>query len=132
MTVATKTDRKKIGKRLDDLFSRYIRLRAMKRVGGCERCHAKKVSYKELQTAHCHTRRKMTTRWDERNAAGLCAGCHMHIDSHAEDKIDFFRNLLGEQDYESLLVSATMTTKQSPIDYVLLEIYLKQLLKEVE
>ena len=132
MTVATKTDRKKAEKRLDELFSRYIRKRAMKRTGGCERCHAQKRNYKELQTAHFQSRRKHTVRWDERNAVGLCGGCHLYIDSHPQEKIDFFRKGLGEEDYRNLYINANMTTKQSPIDYALLEIYLKQLLKEVQ
>lgn len=119
-------------KRLDNLFSEYIRKRAMQRVGGCERCHSQKTSYKDLQTMHFHSRKKHTVRWDERDAAGGCGGCHLYLDSHPQEKIDFFRNLLGELEYDKLYIIANMTTKQSPIDYNLLEIYFKQLLKELE
>ena len=130
MNKAKKTDRQKQIKRLDTLFSEYIRKRAMKRVGGCERCLTPKKTYKELQTAHFHSRRKYTVRWDERNAVGLCGGCHMYLDSHIDAKQEFARKLLGEE-YEKLYILAEMTTKQSAIDYSLLEIYLKQLLEEV-
>jgi len=55
----------------------------------------------------------------------------MYLDSHPQEKIDFFKELLGEE-YDKLYILANMTTKQSPIDYNLLEIYFKQLLKEAE
>jgi len=128
--LASKTDNRRVRKRLDSLFREYIRKRAMKRCGGCERCHAKKGSYKDLQTAHFHSRSKYTLRWDERNAVGMCGGCHMYLDSHPEDKIEFERQILGD-DYDKLYVLAHMTTKQSPIDYILVEIYLKQLLEQL-
>jgi len=84
-----KTDRQKIETLLDELYREYIRRRAMKRVGGCERCHTPKLSYRDLQAAHFHTRGGHTTRWDIRNSVGLCGGCHMYIDSHEEEKIEF-------------------------------------------
>lgn len=130
-TKERKTDRQRQEKRLKDLFSRYIRKRAMQRVGGCERCKTPKRSYKELQAAHLHSCRKHTTRWDIRNAVGLCGGCHQYLDSNKEAKIAFEIECLGEEEYERLYVLAEMTTKQSPVDYTLIEIYLKQLLKEV-
>ena len=126
-----KTDRQKTKALLDELYREYIRRRAMKRAGGCERCHTPKLSYKDLQTAHFHTRGGHTTRWDIRNSVGLCGGCHMYIDSHEEEKIEFEKEILGEEEYERLFVLAHMTTKQSPIDYNLIEIVIRELLKEV-
>lgn len=127
----TKTDRQKIEVLLDALYREYIRKRAMERVGGCERCLTPKVNYKDLQTAHLHSCRNHTTRWDVRNAVGLCGGCHLYLDSHIDAKKEFAVKCLGEEEYERLYVLAEMTTKQSPIDYKLVEIYLKQLLKEL-
>ena len=123
-----KTDRQRQEKRLDDLHREFIRKRAMARCGGCERCGSQKMSYKDLQTAHCHGRGRHTVRWDERNSAGLCGGCHRYIDSQITAKEELFRRLLGEEEYERLYVLAEMTTKQSPVDYTLTELYLKQLL----
>lgn len=99
----------------------------MKRAGGCERCGTPKRDYKELQTAHFHSRRKYTVRWDERNSVGLCGGCHLYLDSHIDAKKEFARQLLGDQEYEALYIRAEMTSRQSPIDYGLVEIYLRQL-----
>ena len=126
-----KTDKQKQEVLLDQLYRDYIRMRAMKRVGGCERCHTRKRDYHELQAAHLHTRGGHTTRWDIRNGVGLCGGCHLYIDAHEQEKIDFGIQILGVEEYESLYVLAHMTTKQSPVDLKLTEIILRELLKEV-
>lgn len=130
--VSRKTDRQKAEARLDALYRELIRKRAMKLAGGCQRCGEPKRSYKELQTAHCHGRGKRTVRWDERNSAGLCGGCHLYIDSQITAKEELFRRLLGDEEYEILYVLAEMTTRQSPIDYAMTELYLKQKIKELE
>jgi len=127
-----KTERQKTEKKLDNLFSEYVRKRAMKLVGGCQRCGAAKGSYKELQAAHFHSRRKHTVRWDERNSVGLCGGCHLYLDSHLIEKGVFARKYLSDDEYERLFILAEMTTKQSPIDHTLLEIYFKQKIKELD
>ena len=55
----------------------------------------------------------------------------MYIDSHEEEKIEFEKKILGEDEYERLYVLSHMTTKQSPIDHKLIELTLRELLKEV-
>ena len=127
-----RTDRQKAEDRLDALYSEYIRKRTIQRAGGCERCGTPKRDYRELQAMHFHSRRKHTVRWDIRNSAGGCGGCHLYLDSHIDAKQEFARKLLGDEEYERLYVLAEMTTKQSPIDYNLTEIYLKQKIKELE
>lgn len=127
-----KTDRQRAEARLDTLYREYIRKRAMKRMGGCERCGEPKRSYKELQTAHCHGRGKHTVRWDERNGAGICGGCHLYIDAQITAKEELFRRLLSDDEYDRLYIIAEMNTKQSPIDYKLIEIYLKEQIRELE
>jgi len=125
-----KSDRQKQIDRLDALYRELIRRRAMLRVGGCERCLAPKISYKQLDTAHLFGRGQ-TVRWDPRASAGLCGGCHRYIDTKDQEaKRQLGIKLLGE-DYERLYVLAHMTSKQSAIDLTLTEIYLKTLLKEV-
>lgn len=120
-----KTERQKTAARLDSLFRELIRLRAMKLAGGCQRCLSPKKGYKDLDTGHCHGRGKRTVRWDPRNAAGICGGCHRYIDAQITAKESLFRKLLGD-DYDRLYILANMTSKQSPIDYKLVEIYLKE------
>lgn len=127
-----KTERQKTIKRLKGLFSEYIRKRAMLEAGGCERCGKPKSSWKELDCAHFHSARKLTTKFHELNAAGLCGGCHMFIDSHPLEKIAFFKARMTEQEFQKLNITAEMTSKSSPIDYGLTEVYLRHLLQEVD
>lgn len=63
-----KTDRQKITKKLDVLFSKKVREK-----GFCERCS----KTENLQCAHIYSRKHKWLRWESENALCLCAGCHM-------------------------------------------------------
>jgi len=114
---------------LDKLFSEFIRKRAMKNAGGCQRCKMPKLSHKNLQACHFHGRRKRSIRFDEDNAAGLCAGCHMYLDSQPIEKIEFFRNLLGQEAFDKLNTRAQFRHK---VDEAATILYLREKLKELE
>jgi len=113
---------------LDTLFSEFIRKRAMKRTGGCERCLTPKTDYKQLQCAHFHGRSKKSVRWDEDNAVGLCCGCHLYLDSHPLDKVEWFKSLLGEERFD--LLNSRMRNMEKP-DKKLLTIYFNNKLEEL-
>jgi len=101
----------------------------MKRVGGCERCLTKKRDISQLHWAHNQPRRRLTTRFDERNAAGLCPGCHFCIDNNHDEKVEFFTKLLGEEVYELVRMQSLQTYM---VDLELTRLYLEQKIKEVE
>jgi hypothetical protein len=123
---------KKQKKHLDDLASEYARKRAMHESHGCQRCLKWKNSWKELQCAHCFTRGNLTTRFDPRNLSGICGGCHLYIDSHEDAKFELFRRLIGNShEFEMLYAISNMTSKASPVDYKMTEIYLKTLIKQL-
>ncbi len=127
-----KTDRQKAIDRLDALASEFIRRRAMQRIGGCERCHQGKVSWKNLQWAHYRSRNKHSVRWDESDAAGLCGGCHTHLDRNPEEKVEFFRILLGQEEFDRINLRAEVTMRSATTDYNAIEIYLNMRLQELE
>jgi len=108
-------------KKLDKLFSEYIR----KRDGKCLKC-GKKTN---LQTAHIHSRRHFNTRWDETNAVTLCVRCHLFW-AHKEpvEFTEWVKKLLGEKKYENLKIRARTIVKGQ--DLKAIEIYLKEKLKE--
>ena len=98
---------------LDDLFSEYIRKRAMVRVGGCEKCKTMKFdttredgstkpAYMQLEAAHYHGRGPHATRWDIDNSAGLCMGCHSYLDANPVEKTAWFKEQLGDEAFELL------------------------------
>lgn len=62
-------ERKKLVKRLDILFSKFIR----KRDGHCLKCFRTET----LQCAHIAGRRSLAGRWNEKNAITLCYACHL-------------------------------------------------------
>lgn len=125
---------------LDKLFSEYIRRRAIKRVGGCERCLAPKhdiekedgkifPAWKQLQCAHLLGRWRKSTRWDEDNGAGLCGGCHMVIDRDLMAKEAFIKRQLSDEEYD--LLQARARTPVHSVDEKAIRLYLKTKIREV-
>jgi hypothetical protein len=57
----------------------------------------------------------------------------MYIDSHQDAKFELFRRLIGNShEFEMLYALANMTSKQSPVDYKMTEIYLKTLIEQLD
>jgi len=57
----------------------------------------------------------------------------MYIDSHEDAKFELFRRLIGNShEFEMLYTLSNMTSKQSPVDYKMTEIYLKTLIKQLD
>jgi len=72
-----KLSRGKIVKKLDSIFSQYIRRRDVKKnIAECFTC-GKKDDWKRLQCGHFQSRRFYSTRWDETNCQVQCAGCNV-------------------------------------------------------
>ncbi len=115
--------------KLDVLFSEFIRTRALKTVGGCERCFTPKISITQLQCAHFIGRSRKQMRWDEDNAAGLCFGCHSYLTSHPLEAVEWFRQRLGQKG--DLLQARARITYPRP-DRVGIELYLREKLKELK
>lgn len=75
-----KLTRSKLVKKLDAVFSQYVRLSASDKDGNCVCITCGKVAHwkGEGQSAgHFQSRRHYATRWDERNVAVQCAGCNV-------------------------------------------------------
>ena len=109
---------------LDELFSRYIRLRDNYT---CQRCGVKS---KNVQCAHFHSRRKQQVRFDPDNACTLCMGDHLYLDSNPLEKVEFFQNRLGQVKFD-LLNSRARITFPRP-DKKMLTIYYQQQIKKLE
>ncbi len=72
-----KPSRSKLVKKLDAVFSQYIRLKNS--VDGYATCFTcgKKDHWKKLQNGHFQSRKHYATRWDEQNCQVQCAGCNV-------------------------------------------------------
>lgn len=73
-----KQSRKNIVKKLDEVFSQYIRLRNADAHGNteCFTC-GKKDHWKKLQCGHFQSRKHYATRWDEVNCQVQCSACNV-------------------------------------------------------
>lgn len=114
---------------LDKLFSQYIRMRAIARVHGCERCGHWKEDYKQLDCAHLISRWHKSIRWDPDAAIGLCGGCHMWIDHEAEEKIQLLKSIVGEEGYDLLRARARTLAKY--VDESAITVYLQAKIQEL-
>jgi len=123
---------RKIEKKLDALWSEYIRKRAMIEAHGCQRCKSYKQHWRELQAHHCFSRNHRTTRFDVRAGVGLCGGCHRYVQSHDDANMILFRELIGSDDLQRLYVLTNLTSRQAPVDPKMVEIYLKTLIKNLD
>lgn len=96
-----KLSRSKIVKKLDNVFSQYIRLSNSKN-GNCTCITCGKVGdWKNggMQAGHFMSRKHYSTRWDERNVKPQCVGCNMF---KAGEQYKFSLKL-GQQLSEELL-----------------------------
>jgi len=110
-----KPSRKTLVKKLDAVFSEYIRRRYAKNdIAECVTC-GKKDHYKKLQAGHFMSRKHYATRWDERNVEVQCYACN--VMRYGEQYK--FSKYLGEELADELLALSRTTVKIS--DYELQE-----------
>lgn len=64
-------------KKLDKIFSIYIRLRDSDESGFCECITCGKIKYwREVDAGHYYSRRYLNVRWEEINVNAQCKGCN--------------------------------------------------------
>ena len=127
-----KKSRKSIVKRLDTVFSLYIRLRyANNEMVECYTCG--KVSHfkKGMQCGHFQSRKSYATRWDLDNCKAQCYGCN--VMKYGEQykfglKLD---KEFGVGTAEKLLIKSKKIVKYSNDDLESLITYYNNLLNEL-
>lgn len=109
--------------KLDELFSRYIRLRDNYT---CQRCGVKS---QHVQCAHFHGRANKATRYDESNSTTLCFYCHQYFHGHPLEFVEWTKKRLGEREFDMLNARMRIITKP---DKKAITIYLQQKIRELE
>ena len=72
-----KLTRSKLIKKLDAIFSRWVRLsNSVNEICTCVTC-GKESHWKDIQAGHFISRKHYSTRWDERNVLPQCVGCNV-------------------------------------------------------
>lgn len=110
---AKKPTKSKLVKKLDVLFSRYIRLSNADKRGYCTcvTC-GKQYHYKNIQAGHFISRTHYSTRWDERNVKPQCVGCNMY----KQGQQYLFSKYLGNNLSDELLQKSRIITKFTVTD----------------
>ena len=115
-----------LGKRLDDAWSKLVRLRAGNK---CEYCG----KTKGLNSHHIYSRAKMSLRWMVKNGVCLCVGHHIGVQFSAHktpvEFIDWLTNKKGDEYMQELRLTANSTAKYHDFEK---EILLKELLEEIK
>tara|TARA_R110001599_G_scaffold328526_1_gene542003 strand:- start:6308 stop:6697 length:390 start_codon:yes stop_codon:yes gene_type:complete len=116
--MAKKLTRSKLVKKLDTIFSQYIRQKnSIDQISTCFTC-GKSDHWKKLQNGHFQSRRHYSTRWDEINCQVQCAGCNVF--KYGEQYV--FGNKLdqkfGSGTASRLHIKAQKTIKYSDTDLV--------------
>ena len=108
-----KVSRSKLVKKLDTIFSQYIRLKnSVNEKATCFTCN-KVDHWKKLQNGHFQSRKHYSTRWDEVNCQVQCAGCNVF---KYGEQYKFSVNLdakYGEGTAEDLSIKAQQIVKIS-------------------
>ena len=115
-----KASRKTLVKKLDTVFSIYIRRRYAKdNIVECVTC-GKQDHWKNLQAGHFMSRKHYATRWDEDNVEVQCMACNVY--RYGEQYK--FSKYLGETLADELLVKSRQVQKFTDADLIdLIELY---------
>ena len=109
--MAKKLTRTKLVKKLDTVFSQYIRQsNSVNEIATCFTC-GKEDHWKKLQNGHFQSRRHYSTRWNETNCQVQCAGCNVF---RFGEQFIFGQNLdnkFGEGTARRLHIKAQKTIK---------------------
>lgn len=122
-------------KKLDRVFSKFIRLRDTKqygfKYGRCISC-GRIMPYTQLDCGHFHSRIHRNTRYDEDNCHVECHYCNRMSADHL---IKYQENLIkkiGQKRFDLLKVKASMTCKRSAFELELLIKEYEKKIKELE
>ena len=111
--MARKPKRKNLIKKLDTIFSKYIRLRDADKEGYCRCCTCgEKTHWSKIQAGHFISRKHYSTRWDEANVNAQCVKCNVFKYGEAY----LYSLYLGENLSEELYFKSKQTIKFTDAD----------------
>ena len=132
MPSTKKPTRSKLVKKLDAVFSEYIRRRYADENGlaQCVTCH-KKDHWKKLQAGHFISRKHYSTRWDEINVQVQCSGCNVFRYGEQYLFSLWLESNIGEGTAELLLQQSKQINKISSYELESLITKYENILKEL-
>lgn len=129
--IKKKTDYKK---KLDEVFSQYIRLKHSDSHGYCKCISCGKIHFwKEIQNGHYMSRRYLSTRYSEDNCRPQCVACNIFNQGNAQMYRRALVKEIGEDKVNLIEVTArTVTSRLSAFDYEQLFKHYKKLVDELK
>jgi Bacteriophage Lambda NinG protein len=99
-------------RKLDSIFSRYIRMKYADEGGtvSCVTC-GKLMHWKEAHAGHFVSRRHMAVRWDERNVHPQCCGCNTFNGGALDEYASYIINIYGMNTFDELRGMKKLTQK---------------------
>lgn len=83
--IKKKPTKSQLEKKLDTVFSQYIRLKHSDAKGYCRCISCGRLHhYKKIQNGHYMSRRYKSTRWSEDNCRPQCVGCNIFNQGNAQ------------------------------------------------
>jgi hypothetical protein len=126
-----KKSKSRLVKKLDSIFSKYIRLKHSKNgICTCFTC-GRKYEVKKIHAGHFMSRRHYSTRWDEENVRPQCYGCNV---GNQGKQYEFAINLNKEEEgkADQLLSKSRELVKFSTGDIEMLIANYQDKLKQLE
>ena len=124
----------KLKKKLDKIFSEYIRLRDSDYKGNCKciSCGKEVPAFGgSTHAGHLFSRRYLSIRFDEKNVNAQCAYCNTFLNGNQIKAARGVENKWGEGTVNELESRMHITTKLNRVDYEeAIEIY-KQKIREL-
>lgn len=116
--MSKKISRASLVKKLDTVFSIYIRNRyTNNEIAECYTCN-KKDHWKKLQAGHFASRKHYSTRWDEYNVQVQCASCNIWNQGM---QFEFGKRLClqyGDNFAEDLMIKSNISVKFADVDLI--------------
>ena len=99
-------------RKLDRIFSEYIRLRDADSNGFIHCCTCGKIVYwKRSDCGHYNNRRHLYTRWDEQNCSAQCRNCNRFEEGNKDRFKEYLLKKYGQQVVDLLAVRRTIFRK---------------------
>jgi len=126
-----KVKRSTLVKKLDAVFSQYIRQKdSVNEIATCVTC-GKKDHWTKLQNGHWASRRHYSTRWDERNCNVQCSGCNVFRAGEIYLYTKYLCSKYGDNFPEELYKLSKQSVKFTDADLIEKIEYYQSLLKDI-
>lgn len=111
-----KQNRKLIVKKLDAIYSQYIRLSESKDgMATCVTCK-KQDNWKDLQNGHFYSRGRYATRWDDDNCHVQCVGCNVFLKGNYIAYTKYMIDRYGREFVDELETKSRQIYKVSTVE----------------